>query len=123
MSDIATRAVALAAEILNAANRGQTAAECRRGRKVHALIADPAAKAFSMALTDRAFRSRSARRFADAFRGVIREHGLPHGFSWFDRAMLLAGSAGAQILPELVLPAVRHRLRAESKGVILPAEP
>jgi RHH-type proline utilization regulon transcriptional repressor/proline dehydrogenase/delta 1-pyrroline-5-carboxylate dehydrogenase len=123
MSDLATRAVALAAEILTAANRGQTSAESRRAQKVRALIADPAAKSFSMALTDRAFRSRSASRFGDAFRGVIRAHGLPRGFSLFDRGMLAAASVGSRILPELVLPAVRHRLRAESDGVILPAEP
>jgi len=121
--DYAQEAAALAEELLRAALEQQRAAESARARQVAGLIEDPAAKALTMTLTDRLFRSADAARAAKDWRGLLDRFGLPRGFGWFDRAMLWLGAAASRILPGPVMAAVRLRLRRDSRGVILPAEP
>ena len=118
----AQKAVALAEEILRAALAGQRPDEAARARQVSGLIADPTAKALSMAMTDRLIRSSDPVRAARCWRAMLARFGLPKGFGWLDRALLRAGALGSCFLPGAVMAAVRARLRHDSRGVILSAE-
>ena len=120
--DVPLAAVALAEKLLRAATEQRTAEEGARARLMTRLISDPAAKALSMAMTDRIIRSTDPVRAAQGWRAVLSRFGVPHGFGWSDRAMLRAGAMASRILPAVVMAAVRKRLRHDSRGVILPAE-
>jgi len=119
---IAEQAVTLAGQLLRAALAQQSPAERSRARQIAGLIADPSAKALSIAMTDRIFRAADSRRAAKGWRDTLSMFGVPHGFSRIDRAMLRAGALASRFLPEVVMAAVRQRLRHDSRGVILPAE-
>jgi len=123
VDDVALEAVALAEELLRAALKAEKPKEAARAKQVAALIADPAAKGLSMAMTDRLERSANPSRAAKGWRGLIERFGYPKGFGWLDRAMLRVGSWASHIVPEVVMAAVRQRLRKDSEGVILSAEP
>ncbi len=119
---LAQQAVALAEELLRAALAQQRRVEKSRARQTARLIADPSAKALSIAMTDRLFRSADPRRAAQGWRALVSRFADLRGFSWLDRAMLGVGSMASRILPRVVMAAVRWRLRHDSRGVILPAE-
>ncbi len=74
-------------------------------------------------MTDRLMRTEDPVRAAHAWRAMLKGTGLPSGFSWFDRAMLAVGAATSLIFPSVVMEAVKQRLRRDSRGVILPAQP
>ena len=119
---LAERTVALAEALLHAALAQQRPAEKSRARQIAGLIADPSAKALSIAMTDRLFRSADPQRAARGWRAIVSGFGLPRGFSWLDRAMLRLGAAASRVFPGVVMAAVRWRLRHDSRGVILAAE-
>ena len=121
--EVAQQAVKLAEELLRAALAAEHPDEAARARQVAALIGDPAAKGLSMTMTDRLTRSTHAGRAASGWRGLLARFGYPKGFSWFDRNLLRLGSLASRIVPEVVMAAIRQRLRKDSTGVILPAEP
>lgn len=123
LDPVAARAVELAAQLLRQALLARTPAETARSRRMAGLIADPAAKALSMAMTDRLIRSSDPVRAAGEWRAILRRFGLPQGFGWADRALMRLGAAGSRLVPGLVMGAVRRRIRHESRGVILPGEP
>lgn len=120
---MAHRAVMLAEELLLKAQATQLPEEAARGRQVKGLIADPAAKTLSMLMTDRLIRSADPVRAARGWRAILHRWGLPEGFSRIDRLMLRLGAIASRMLPGVVMAAVRLRLRHDSRGVILPAEP
>lgn len=62
---------------------------------------------------------RAARRFAD----IVRERSGAKALAPADRIALRAGAVVAPLAPRLVMPLVIRRLRKETRGVILPAEP
>ena len=119
---LARQAVALAEELLRAALDQRRPAEKSRARQIAGLIADPAAKALGIAMTDQLFRSADPCRAAEGWRAIVSRFADLRGFSWRDRAMLRVGSMASRILPGVVMAAVRWRLRHDSRGVILPAE-
>ena len=120
---LAQKAVALAEKLLRSALAQQRPDEESRAQQIAGLIADPAAKGLSIAMTDRIFRSTDPRRAAKCWRGLLAHFGIPRGFSGMDRTLLRAGAMASSVLPEIVIAAVRWRLRRDSRGVILPAEP
>ena len=112
----------LAAELLQAALAGMQPQERAQAQKMAGLIADPAARSLSMAMTDRLIRSTDAPRSARGWRAVLRRFGLPRGFRIMDSVLLWLGAAASRIFPDTVMKAVRRRLRKDSSGVILAAE-
>ncbi len=120
--DPAEAAVALAERLLRESLEAMTADEEARMARVADLIGHPDAKRFSLAMTDRLGRSRDASRMARAWREWIDRLGKAEGFSWFDRLQLRLGAFGSRLLPGPVMAAVRHRLRSESRDVILDAD-
>jgi RHH-type proline utilization regulon transcriptional repressor/proline dehydrogenase/delta 1-pyrroline-5-carboxylate dehydrogenase len=73
-------------------------------------------------MTDQVLRIRSPKRAAKRLTGLIQEYGLPEYFSSLDRMALKWGSRAARLLPRLVVPQVKSKVRAESAHVIISAE-
>ena len=119
---LVSQAVDLAATLAGAAAGDRRRAERSRRRRLGRLIDDPASTRFVVELTDAVLRVDDHRRAARLFADVVRRHGVPGGFSPFDRAALVAGARLAPRLPRIVMPLVQARVRAESAGVVLPAE-
>jgi RHH-type proline utilization regulon transcriptional repressor/proline dehydrogenase/delta 1-pyrroline-5-carboxylate dehydrogenase len=84
-------------------------------------LADPSGRHFVLALTDQVVRMRDPRRAAARFRDLVGRRG-PSFAGPIDRALLLAGAVASHVAPGLVVDLVVRRLRAETGGVVLPAE-
>lgn len=122
-ADPADRAVALAEELLRSALRLETRDERRRAGFMAGLVGDAAGKQFTVRLADEVFRSGSPRRQASLFTATLDRYGLPRWLPPVPRAMLGAAGLAAPVLPGVVMPAVRNRLRQDTRHVILPGEP
>lgn len=115
-SHVATSLLAMSLE-------GVTARERARQAQLARMIKDPMGKAFTMALTDRGFRSRSFARTADQLIYLIDQFKPPAYLSFIKRL-------GLQILRDLgkdfsaiSIPLLQAFIRHETQGLILPAEP
>lgn len=118
----ATAAVDLAAELAAAAESRGSWRQRRRSARMARLLDDPKAKAFTLALTDEVLRIDDPARAARRLHELVADDGLPGFLGPVDRLLLRTGVALAPRLPAVVMPLVERRLRAESGGVILPAE-
>src|SRR5688572_4050139 len=116
-------AIALAVDLLRIAATKQTGPERSQATRLQGLITDPKAKAFSMALTDRLFRSGRSSRTARAFRALLQRIPPSKGFPAADRLLLQVASRASWFASAPVIAAMQARLRKESSEVVLPAEP
>jgi RHH-type proline utilization regulon transcriptional repressor/proline dehydrogenase/delta 1-pyrroline-5-carboxylate dehydrogenase len=112
----------LAEGLLAAARAAETPAERRARRRLAQLLADPASRSFVRDLTDQVARIRDPRRAATRFRALVHEGGGPAFAGPADRLAAALGAAATRLAPATVTHLVLRRLRAETKGVILPAE-
>ena len=92
----------------------------RRRERLATLIASPSAADFTVQLTDQVVRIAAPRRAADRFAQLVSEADLSD-FSATDRWLLRSGARIATLLPNIVMPLITRRLRAESAEVILSA--
>jgi RHH-type proline utilization regulon transcriptional repressor/proline dehydrogenase/delta 1-pyrroline-5-carboxylate dehydrogenase len=119
---LAQEAVALAAQLLVAANAQQVEAERRQAQKIAGMMEDPAGKELTIALIDQAFRSHRPARIADQLAYLLDRYGPPGYMEWWERVGLVVGGVMGQYMPSLVVPPIMMRLRQETRYVILPAE-
>jgi RHH-type proline utilization regulon transcriptional repressor/proline dehydrogenase/delta 1-pyrroline-5-carboxylate dehydrogenase len=116
----AERAVALAAELLAEAVASETRGERRRRQRLGRLVADLAGRDLVQRLTDEVLRidrpSTAIRRFSDLVAG-----GVPDSVGGIDRGLMLAGARIGEVAPSLVMPLVRRRIVAETRGLVIPA--
>ncbi len=99
-----------------------TPAERRQLNRLGRLVADPAGRELVQRLTDEVLRIGSNRRAGIRFADVVATHGLPPSLGRVDSLLLKAGAKLARPLPQVVMPLVRRRILAETRGVVLPAE-
>ncbi|HEX2578113.1 MAG TPA: bifunctional proline dehydrogenase/L-glutamate gamma-semialdehyde dehydrogenase [Aquihabitans sp.] len=124
MSDarLVDEAVALATELAHEAAAAETRRSRRRRRRLARLIHDPDGLPLALGLTDEVVRiaddARAGRRLA-----AIVDAGIPASLTTFDRLGLRLAAVFAPRMPSVVLPLVRLRIRAEARGLVLPAEP
>src|SRR5579862_4999446 len=118
----AADAEALAAELLRDARDGETRAQRRRSRRLSRLATDPESMAFALALADQVARIRDPRRAVRRLQALVAGGGVPAFLGPADRAMLRAGVVAGKFAPGPVAALVRRRVRAETDGVVLPAE-
>jgi len=85
------------------------------------MLDDPAGRRFVLSLTDQVVRIRDRRRAARRFRDLVADGG-PAFSGPLDRMAATTGAVASRFLPALVTDLVVRRLRAETEGVILPAE-
>ena len=111
-----------AAGLLRAALAGASAAERRRQRRLGRIVEDPAARELVQRLTDEVLRITDDATAARRFRRLVAAQAVPRAFGAIDRAMLRAGAGMADAVPHLVMPLVRRRIVAETRGLVIPAQ-
>jgi len=116
------QAVALAEAIFAAARAGRRRDERAQARLLDRLVGDPDGEAFTIALTDRAFRTRRARRLAEQLRHLLRRFGLPRYLGRTRGAALAAAGIVSRALPGLTAGGLVAQLRHDTRRVIVPAE-
>jgi RHH-type transcriptional regulator, proline utilization regulon repressor / proline dehydrogenase / delta 1-pyrroline-5-carboxylate dehydrogenase len=117
----AERAVEIADGLLRAAESSATSAERRRQARLGHLVADPAGRDLVQRLTDEVLRldrpRTAARRFA-ALAGA----GIPRSLGRADRLLMAGGARLGRLAPALVMPLVRRRIIAETRGLVISAD-
>jgi RHH-type transcriptional regulator, proline utilization regulon repressor / proline dehydrogenase / delta 1-pyrroline-5-carboxylate dehydrogenase len=113
-------AIALAARWLQASH-GRPA-EQRRRRRLSRVVTNDKAIELSVGLADSVLRVAQPRRAALLFQSLLSRTGIPSSMTAFDRLGLRVAERLAPLVPQIVMPLVRRRVRKESAGVILPAE-
>ncbi|MEO0446230.1 MAG: 1-pyrroline-5-carboxylate dehydrogenase, partial [Verrucomicrobiota bacterium] len=121
-SDLPQRAICLAEEWVKAAKAEEPAWFRAQTRVFSRLLHDPEGKRLTLRLADEMLRLPDSRRAGQRFRDLLRRHGLPVHRSALDRAAMWLASKAAWVLPELVMPLIRWRMRGESRRVILSGE-
>jgi RHH-type transcriptional regulator, proline utilization regulon repressor / proline dehydrogenase / delta 1-pyrroline-5-carboxylate dehydrogenase len=116
----AAPAVALAADLLARAAAGTTRGERRRARRLGRLLADDGGRALLFVLTDEVLRTPSAARSMGQLRDLVAQ-GLPPALPLADRVAMRLAAIGSRAAPGAVAAVVRHRIRAETRGVVIPA--
>ncbi|MGB1251917.1 MAG: proline dehydrogenase family protein [Candidatus Promineifilaceae bacterium] len=119
---LTAQAITLAARLLEAAHQQQTSHEKKQANKIAGMMRDPQGKMMTMALSDQAFRSHSTARVNDQIRHLIDRYGIPSYFANWEQAALEIGTRIGRYIPQLVVPFVVAKLRAETSNVILPGE-
>ncbi len=122
LDELTDKAIALAADLHTAAQASQTRPEKAQSQKLAGMMADPTGKMMTQALSDQAFRSHSNRRINDQIRHLIDQFGVPQYFSWWERIGMALGTEVGRLLPNIVVPLIVAKLRAETSNVIIPAE-
>ena len=121
--DLAKKAVELTQQLLEKSRRLETASETRSNQKLAGLMNDEPGKELTFCLTDQVFRPSEASRSAELFRSLVDRFGIPEHLSPVDRLLMKVGAVASRFAPSIVMPAITRRLRAESRDVILPADP
>jgi RHH-type proline utilization regulon transcriptional repressor/proline dehydrogenase/delta 1-pyrroline-5-carboxylate dehydrogenase len=112
----------LAADLLVAADARRSRSERARAARISRMLSSPDGLDLIMALTDEVLRIRQPRRAAAVLAGLAGDSAAP-ALGPLDRLALKAGGRLGALVPGLVVPAARERVRAEMAGVILPAGP
>lgn len=113
-------AVELAERLLTASISGATRAERRQAARLGRLLADPGGRALLFALTDEVLRTPGSDRSMRQLRALVGA-GLPRSLPALDRLGMRAAALGSIVAAGPVAAIVRQRIRAETRGVIVPA--
>ncbi len=123
-SSLVAAAEDLAATLLDEAEPRRSRHERRQSARMTRILGDPDGRGLILALTDEVLRIRSPRRAGEVLAGLV-GHGEPGrgtaSLGPVDKLSLKAGELLAPLLPSIVVPLARERVRAEMGGVILPA--
>lgn len=118
--DRVARATARAESLLTAAAAQIRPGERRRQTRLGRLLADPDGRELLFSLTDEVLRAPDAQRATARLRSLLRT-GVPRAIGPLDRAALRLAASASRYAPTLVDRIVEARVRAETRGVILPA--
>lgn len=122
--DIADRSVALVTRWIGTSARAGDSDEREATERLHDLIDDPDGVAFTMQFVDRVIRPDDAAVAAGQLRSlVLGGRPLPGFLDRFDRLLLRAGARLAPILPRVVMPLARRRMRQMVGHLVVDAEP
>ena len=109
--DLVEEAVELARQWLTEARAGETRREAAVGDRLHDLVDEPAGVEFAMQYVDRVARHRDNRLAAAQLASLVERSDLPTFLGAFDRTMLRLGARLGPLLPGVVMPLARRRLR------------
>lgn len=98
-----------------------TRAERRRQDRLGRLVADPAGRNLVFRLTDEVLRLDRPRSAAQRFASLVAE-GVPKSVGPLDRRLMAVAARVGRLAPLLVMPLVKRRIVAETKGLIIPAD-
>ena len=116
------RAVALAAIMLEEAQRVQTAAEKKQQELLAGMMRDPIGKVFTTTITDQCFRSRRPQRIADQLGYMISSLGIPRYLPLGKSLSLKALADFGKNFSSLAVYFTVQMIRKETSNVILPGE-
>lgn len=119
---LADRAVQLAETLLQEAAANATLAERWQAWKLSRMMEDPQGKLTTLMLTDQVFRYPHDHQKAQRLRDIVDEHGAPDYLPIWEQAMMNIGATASRWFPEIVMPLVEKKMRAESAKVVLPGE-
>ncbi len=119
---LASKAVELAELILKLSNKSMKRKERKQARQLARMMNDPAGKAFTITMSDRIFRPSTPERAAAQFRFLLKGYGIPKYLSKFDQLAMRVAKKASDIVPNIVIPALRKEIRDQSSAVILPSE-
>ncbi|WP_162941473.1 bifunctional proline dehydrogenase/L-glutamate gamma-semialdehyde dehydrogenase [Desertimonas flava] len=115
------RSIALADRLLRAAQQGATSAERRQQERLGALVTDPDGRDLVQRLTDEVLRLDRPRAAAGRF-GSLVASGVPRSVGAADRLLMRAGAVAGRLAPFAVVPLMKRRIVAETRGLVIPAE-
>ena len=118
--DAGQEAARLAASLATIALADTERSERAIQAQVARMMEDPSGKAFTTALTDQAFRSRSPSRTGDQIRHLLAHFGPPAYMTPFERGLFKLFELVSPWLPGVTSGAVMSRIRAEMSRVVLP---
>lgn len=116
------RAIALAALMLEEAQRIQTPQEKKQQAQLAGMMHDPIGKIFTTMMTDQCFRSHRSQRIADQLVYVIKSLGIPQYLPLSKRLSLQALAIFGKSLANIAVPLTIQMIRKETSNVILPGE-
>ena len=122
ISDLPSKAVELAAELLRASRKNESVLERNRSSLMARMMDDPAGKKFTIAMADQVLRMRRPERAAQRMASLINEYGVPGYLGFWDRLGLRVGNFFAGLMPRFVMPLVKAKVRNDSAHVIIAAE-
>ena len=120
VDDRTVEAAALADALLRRAIANTTPAERRRSARLGRLLGNPGGRELLFTLTDEVLRAEDDIRAMRRLRALVAD-GLPRALGPVDRLGLQLAAYGSTLFPALVAKVVRARVKAETRGVILPA--
>ncbi len=120
--ELTEKSVKLAGMILEDASDRLSVSERYQAWKLSRMMKDPAGKALTLTMADQVFRPKDEARSAAVFRRLIDDYGVPIYLPVHERIAMRVGGAASTVAPEIVMPAVTSKMRAESDKVILPSE-
>ncbi len=118
--ELVSRAGMLAEGLLQVASAEMTRAERRRSRRLERLLGDAGGRTLLFGLTDEVLRTNDDARAMRRLESLVAV-GLPRVLGAGDRLALRLGTWGGKVAPATVARLVRARVRAETRGVVLPA--
>ncbi len=121
--DIVRRSILLAEELLASSSHHIKAKERRVLKLLARMMSDPKGKAFTAALSDRAFRSSSSSKAVPKLQKLIHTHGIPQYLGPIERAHLWLFQHCAQHLPQTAMNGVLAKMNEEMSSVIIDSEP
>ena len=120
---LASDAVAVVARWLTTAHCDETSTERRLADRMRGIIDDPIGVGFTMRFVDRVARHRSNTLAADQLARLVADGDLPGFLGRVDRLLLRLGARLAPVLPQLVMPLARRRLRGLVGHLVVDATP
>ena len=118
----AESAISLAGLILKDAHQNQTSDEFIRQAQLSRMMADPLGKAFTTAVADQCFRSKSFSRVADQFAYLLRQYGIPQFLTWHKKLALIVFQTLGTSFPNIFMPMIQRLVRRETSAVIISGE-
>lgn len=116
------QAIALAALMLEEAQRIQTSSEKKQQALLAGMMHDPIGKVFTTMMTDQCFRSHRNPRIADQLAYVIHDIGIPNYLPLTQKLSLQGLALFGKTLSSIAVPLTVHMIRNETRTVILPGE-
>ncbi len=114
-------AVEVARRLLARSRNDETRRERRRRDRLGALLADEHGRQLIFALTDEVLRITDVRLAAQRISDVV-DRFPTSAIGRLDALLLRAGAVIAPRLPRLVMPLVVRRIKAETHGIVIPAD-
>jgi RHH-type proline utilization regulon transcriptional repressor/proline dehydrogenase/delta 1-pyrroline-5-carboxylate dehydrogenase len=120
-TELVDDAIELARRLLTTSLQDESRREVRRRERLGALLADVRGRQLIFAMTDQVLRIDDPALAADRFADVVGHHHT-NAVGHIDALLLRVGAAIAPRLPRVVMPLVVRRIKAETHGIVIPAD-